>query len=110
MIDGRPVKTYEVEIDGYAPILYSGRTPGKARARAWQDFSAVYACSFHDFLVRSRIRLVPDPPGYGSRMRVCGKPATKVIGSGGVNSSAICFMYDGSHTIMRCHEMEVTPL
>lgn len=91
-------------MDGYTPMLYSARTPAKARARCYRDYCAAYdSATFHDFLVKSSVRRVDDPPGAHKRILVCGKPATRVIGRG----TGIYFMWDGSDEILTCHPMEL---
>lgn len=74
----RPIRTYEVIVDGFPPYLYSARSPAKARARAWRDYCAASDITFQKFLTISRINRVDDPPGVGRRVLVGGSPATTV--------------------------------
>lgn len=101
----KPIKTYEVHVDGYGEVLFSSRTPAKARWQAYQAFGVCSTCTFSEFLARSSIRLVANPPGIGDRIYVCGKPATRVIGrSPGGNY----YIYDDSDFIYTCHDSEIT--
>ncbi len=101
----KPIKTYEIKVDGNRAALYSARTPSKARASCWRDYSSTYDVSFRDFLSRSSIRRVDNPPGVGKRILVGGKPATRVIGFG----QYVHFMRDDSDVILRSHPADVQP-
>lgn len=105
MNSATPVRTYEVSVDGYSEVNYSARSPAKARARAWRDYSSMYECSFHRFLCMSRIRAVPNPPGIGQRIMVAGLPATRCLGGQG---HYVYFMRDESDAILCAHPADVT--
>lgn len=60
--DPRPWPIFEVRVDGYTPIVYTGRTQAKAYYRAYQDYSEHYRCSFWEWLTRSSIRRLDRPP------------------------------------------------
>lgn len=99
-----PVRTYSVKVDGFPAMLYSARSPGKARTRCYWDYVSVFdETTFKQFLTKSTVRRADDPPGVGKRILVCGKPATRVIGRG----SAIAFMWDDTDEIMVAHPTEV---
>lgn len=97
----RPIRTYEIAVDGYTPILYSARSPAKARWRAFVDYGVVSTCNFGEFLATSRCRRVDDPPEVGQRIVVFGKAARRVIGRGNA------FMYDDGDAILTAHDLDV---
>lgn len=104
----KPVRIYEVAVDGWGEAKYSARSPGKARARAYSDWTSVAdsSKSFGEFLVISRIRRVPETPGHGDRIVVNGETVTRVYhplsGSG-----CVYFMRDGSDKISTVHPSDV---
>lgn len=101
----QPIRTYQVIVRGFPPILYSARSPSKARAACWHDYQVMddRLTTFRDFLAMSSIRRVPDPPGIGERILVAGGPATRVIGHGQYTH----FIRDGSDVILLAHPSEV---
>lgn len=102
----KPVRTYAVTVNGFDALLYSARSPGKARARCYGDYlNYDDRTTFRQFLSMSRVRLADNPPGIGERILVCGKPATRIIGRG----SQIAIMYDDSDDIISAHHTEVAP-
>lgn len=101
-----PIRTYSVSVDGYTSVLYSARSASKARAQAWRDFSDMYTASFRDFLGRSSVVHVADPPGVHRRVAVAGEPATTVIGQG----HHVRYMLDGSDAVLLAHPSEVVYL
>lgn len=104
----KPIRTYAVKVEGFSPVLYSARSPAKARWRAYQDYGIVSTCTFRDFLSLSRCSLaIAVPPGVGDRILVCGKPATRVIGRSPVGNY---YMYDDSDVIYTAHETEIKPM
>lgn len=100
------IRTFRVNVDGYTSVLYSARSASKARAQAWRDFSDIYPVSFRDFLVRSSILRVADPPGVHRRVMVAGEPATTVIGQG----HHVRYILDDSDTVLLAHPSEVSYL
>lgn len=98
------IKTYEVRVDGYDPCKFVGRTPAKARWRAYQAFGIVSNCSFQEFLARSTIRKVNDMPGHGEQILVCGRPATRIIEPGHCGNR---YCYDDSDVIYTAHDSEI---
>lgn len=103
----KPVRCYEITVRGFPPMLYSARSPAKARTRCWHDYlSYDGSVSFGDFLRLSTVRSAEPPPGAHERILVCGKPATRIIERPGGGN---LFMYDGSDTVMRAHDMEIAP-
>lgn len=102
----KPIQTYAVKVEGFPAILYSARSPGKARSRCFDDWRSGCGgdqATFSGFLRISTVRRAENPPGIGERILVCGKPATRVIGRG----SSIAFMYDDGDEIMVAHPSEV---
>jgi hypothetical protein len=101
----RPIRTYELTVRGFPPMLYSARSPSAARARCWRDYGVMddRLTTFRDFLMMSSVRRVPDPPGIGERILVCGELATRVIGYGQYTH----FMRDDSDVILLAHPSEV---
>lgn len=104
----KPIRTYEVIVEGFPPYLYSARSPAKARVRAWRDYCSAYDASFKKFLTISRVHRVDDPPGVGKRIMVGGEPATTVYSYrvGG----HVYYMRDNSDVIVCSHPLDVTPL
>jgi hypothetical protein len=103
----RPIRTYEVLVYGYSGALYSARSPAKARWRAYQDFASCWSSvTFHDFLTRSTIRVIPNPPGIGERIMVSDLPATRVLAGGG---QYVGFMRDDSDVVLLSHPSDVKP-
>lgn len=102
----KPVSTYEITVRGFPPMLYSARTPSKARARCWRDYGIMddRVTTFKDFLLMSSLKKVPNPRGIGERILVAGLPATRVIGFGQYTH----FMRDDSDTILLAHPSEVS--
>lgn len=103
----RPIRTYAIKVEGFSPVLYSARTPAKARWRAYQDYGVVSTCSFAEFLRRSTISRADNPPSVGDRILVCGKPATRVIGR---TPNGNYYMHDDSDVIYTAHETEIKPM
>lgn len=104
----KPIRTYQVLVKGFGPILYSARSPSKARAACWRDYQVLddRLTTFKDFLRMSHISRAPDPPGIGERILVAGKPATRVIGHG----QYVHFMRDDSDAILKAHPADVMKL
>lgn len=101
----KPIRTYEVSVRGFPPTLYSARSPSKARARCYADYTAAYEISFKDFLKKSSVRRTEDPPGIGKRILVEGKPATRCIGHG--NGHYVHFMRDDGDVVLCSHPADV---
>lgn len=107
-VSDQKVKTYLIEIEGYSPVRYCARTMGKARYRAFVDFSSAWTVTFTEFVHRLlSCRRVANSGHTGERRLIAGEPATlvEIEGRGG-----IYFMRDGSDVIMSAHPMEVKPL
>ena len=106
----RPIRTYAVAVSGFdGDAIYSARSPAKARARAYYDFLSCYQnTTFHDFLVRSSVRRVPDPPGVGQRILVGGKPATRCYSMS--CGSNVPFMRDDGDVVLLSHPLDVEPM
>lgn len=100
----RPVRTYEVSISGFDPVLYSARTPSQARMRAFYAFRDAFDVAFKDFLKVARVKRVDDPPGLYRRVSIAGKPATVVLGHGG---HYVAFMRDDGDVILYSHPADV---
>jgi hypothetical protein len=99
------VRTYEVRIELYTPALYCARSPAKARARAYREFCSCHEVTFHNFLCRSSIRRVANPPGVGERIMVSGLPATRVLP---LHSHYVWFMRDGADQVLCSHPADVS--
>jgi hypothetical protein len=100
------VATYEVTVLGFDGVLYSARSPGKARARCFRDYQSYDdRTSFGEFLKISRVRRVDDPPGCGSRILVNGRVATRVYDPRG-SENAVHYMRDDSDEVFCCHPSE----
>jgi hypothetical protein len=101
------IRTYEVTVQDYPPVLYSARSAAKARARCWSDYASVDdRATFGGFLKISTIRRVPDPPGVGERILVGGLPATRVIGYS--HGHYVHFMRDDSDAVLLSHPNDVS--
>jgi len=104
----KPIRTYSVTVEGYAPVLFSARSPSKARWLAYQAYTEAFDCSFTRFLaLLGSVRQVDNPPGIGARFLVCGRPATRVLGR---SPEGLYFMRDDSDVIMVAHPSEIAPL
>jgi hypothetical protein len=101
----KPIRTYAVKVDGFPEVLYSARSPAKARARCWSEFTEAYEISFKDFLGKSTVRRADDPPGIGKRILVEGRPATRCIGYG--HDHYVHFMHDDSDVVLCSHPADV---
>lgn len=103
----RSIRTYEVTVTGFPPVLYSARTPGKAMAMCYRDYGIMDdRICFKDFMRKARVRRAPDPPGIGERILVGGLPATRCIGHG----PYIYFMRDDGHSVLCSHKADVIPM
>lgn len=103
----KPVRTYEVTVTGFPGVLYSARSPGKARARAWREYITLSEMTtFKAFLSISIVRRVPDPPGCGERIVVNGRTVTKVYSPVG-HRRGVHFMPDDSDAVLAAHPADV---
>jgi hypothetical protein len=106
----KPVRIYEVSVDGWGEAKYSARSPGKARARAYSDWTSAAGSSksFGEFLTMSRVRRVAETPGHGDRIVVSGRTVTRVyhplIGNG-----AVFYMRDDGDEVLSSHPLDVSP-
>ena len=108
-----PIRTYAVTVRGFDALLYSARSPGKARARCYRDYGNYDdRCTFAEFMKISGVRLAESPEGIGGRHLVAGKPATRVVdGNKGRDAgNRLLFMYDDSDDIVCAHPSEIQPL
>jgi hypothetical protein len=105
----KPVRIYEVAVDGWGEAKYSARSPGKARAHAYSDWSSAAGSSksFGEFLTMSRVRRIPETPGHGDRIVIFGETVTRVYHplSGG---GCVYFIRDDSDNISTVHPSDVT--
>lgn len=99
----QPIRAYEVIVQGFPPMLYSARTPAKARSRCWRDYQAASDCTFAQFLKISRIQRAPWADERHERVLVNGKPATLVIHS----HRRDLFIYDDGDDVMCAHHSEI---
>ena len=105
----KPIRTYEISVHGFPPGLYCARSPAKARARCYRDYSATFDCAtFKDFLKISTLRTVPNPPGVGDRIMVGSLPATRIYHP--CAGHYTWFMRDDSDTILCSHPADVQPM
>jgi hypothetical protein len=104
----KPVRTYEVSVVGFPPVKYSARSPGKARSRAYRDFTGAFDSykPFGEFMAMSTVRRIADPPGCGDRIVVAGETVTRVY-SPYTSASGVYFMRDGSDAISSVHPSEI---
>lgn len=103
----RAIRTYGVTIRGFPEALYSARSPAKARACCFRNFTEAYdGVSFREFLSSVTVRRADNPPGIGERITVLGKAATRCIGYG---SNRVWFMYDDGDVVLCAHPSDVTP-
>jgi hypothetical protein len=102
----KPIRTYSIKVPGFPAVLYSARSPARARATAWHDYRICEEVSFKRFLAISSIARVPDPPGVGKRVLICGEPATTIYGH---SSQYVWFMRDDSDVRLCSHPMDVQP-
>lgn len=98
------VRTYSVLVEGFPSAIYCARSPSKARAAAWRDYSIYQEVSFKRFLGISTIRRTDHPPGVGERVLIGGEPATTVYGH---SSQYVWFMRDGSDVLLCSHPLDV---
>ncbi len=102
----KSIGVYSVRVEGYGSAQYAARSPAKARARAWRDFCEIIgAIPFADFLRRSLVRRVPNPPGHGDRIMVLGSPATRVFSEG--HDHYVSFMRDDGDVVLFAHPADV---
>lgn len=101
----KPVRTFGVTVRGYPEMTYSARSPGKARARCYRDYCSTFDnVTFKDFLSRSTVRVIENPPGVGERIIVLGRPATRCFGYG---ANRIYFMRDDEDVVLCAHPSDV---
>jgi hypothetical protein len=105
----KPIRTYEISVDGWGEAKYSARSPGKARARAYSDWSSAAgsSCTFGEFLTFSTVRRVPDPPGCGDRIVVSGETVTRVYHPL-MGSNYVYFMRDDGDAVLSSHPSDVS--
>jgi len=101
----RTIKTYAVDVNGFPAVVYSARSPAKARVMAWRAYLSAYDASFKDFLRISTVRRIADPDGMYDRILVDSIPATRVIGRS--NGHYVYFVYDDSDVVLCSHPMDV---
>lgn len=103
----KPIRTYAVKVEGFPPVLYSARSQGKARSRAWRDYRAAYdRTSFAEFIKISRVSRAPDPPGCGERIIVSGQTVTRVYDPRN-SSNGVFYMKDDSDVVLCSHPSDV---
>lgn len=101
------LKAFEVTVQGFEPIIYSGRTAAKARRRAYRDYCSYDdRCTFAAFLKISTVRRAPHHDARHKRVLVCGKAATIIIHPNRTD----LFVYDGSDDVMSAHPTEIEEL
>ena len=99
------VKPYSVAVDGFMPITYYAASPGKARAKAFRDYSVAFSdCTFHRFLCLSSVHKGTPGAGYGEEILVEGEPAYRIPINEG---HYVGFCRPGGEEVMRCHPRDV---
>ena len=100
------VKTIEVTVKGFPPVLVSHRTPSKAFARAWEQYCSYDdGCSFGKFMQIARRKTVDNPPGVGEAVTVLGRSAWTVE----PRQHTTKFIYCDGGPIMSAHHSEIVP-
>mgnify|MGYP001067321889 CR=1 FL=1 len=105
MSDDFKMKRWLVMVLGHGDVTFDAPSRGKAQAKAFRAYQAAYdACTFRDFLKRSRVTRQHDvPPEYGMRIEVDGEPAF-MIGYSGSNS--LRFVRPGEEQIFTSHLLD----
>ncbi|AEH88173.1 hypothetical protein [Mesorhizobium opportunistum] len=101
------LKPYAVAVYGYNEVQYEAASPAKARAKAWRDFTSAHDCSFHDFLIRSTVRRIPDPPRFGEKVLVSGEVAYLCLPS---HNQYTRFAREDSEGVFYSHPADVRPI
>ncbi|MBV48199.1 MAG: hypothetical protein CMN10_07030 [Roseobacter sp.] len=101
---GQPIKTIEVTVQGFPPVTASHVTAAAAFADVWRKYQ-VYddRCTFRRFMEIATRRVVPNPPGVGDPINVCGRPAWSLEPPAHTRA----FVYDGERVPMRAHHSEI---
>lgn len=97
------IKSIEVSVGGFDPVVYSHVSPAAAFVRAWGDYCNAYECTFRHFMKIARRRKVENPEGVGAPIRVCGRKAWTIE----PRRHSTRFVYDGERTIMTAHHSEI---
>lgn len=100
------LKPYGVTVYGYSEVSYEAASPAKARAKAWRDFTSAYDCCFRDFLSRSTVRRIPDPPRFGEKVLVSGEVAYLCLPS---HNQYTRFAREDSEGVFYSHPAHVRP-
>jgi hypothetical protein len=103
----KPIRTYEVTVQGFPGSLYSARSPAKARVRCWYSYSSYRDVTFREFLRISSIKRIENPPGVGDRILVGGREAVRASGG---NSHYVAFMRDDSDEVYFSHPLDVSQI
>ena len=97
------VNPYEVTVRGHPAYTYFAASRGKAQADAWRDFGVGADINYGGFLKISRCRRIPNPPEFGEKITVSGKPAYRIP----VNFGYPCFVRPDSDVILTTHPLDL---
>lgn len=102
------IKRYCVAVVGFPDVYFFARSPGQARAKAWNAYThADDRCTFKRFLQISRVtRHRRVPPGFGDEIMVGDEPAYRVSS----DSQYVQFVRPGSDVILNSHPLDVKEL
>lgn len=100
------LKAYEVTVCGYSPVRYEAPSPGKARAKAFRDFTECRNRTFREFLAESTIHRIPDPPRFGEPVLVSGAPAYLCLD---LHGQYVRFARDDSDVVLFSHPLDIAP-
>lgn len=108
MADDAPsfiMKAYDVHVRGFPAHRVYAASPGKARAKSWQEYGAVSDGSFADFLKISSVGRAVTPEHFGAQITVNGTPGFYISS----NSQYIQFVYPDADVILNAHPLDVEP-
>lgn len=97
------IKSIEVSVRGFDPVVYSHVTAAAAFSRAWSDYCHAFECTFRHFMTIARRRTVENPAGVGEPIRVCGRNAWTLE----PRRHTTRFVYDGERVVMTAHHSEI---
>ncbi|MEO1042812.1 MAG: hypothetical protein AAFX52_11020 [Pseudomonadota bacterium] len=98
-----PVKSLEVTVQGFPPMVFTGATASKAFVGAWRQYCHAYQCTFGHFMTIAKRRAVPNAAGVGEPIRVNGRKAWTME----PRQHSTAFIYDGEDDVMVAHHTEI---
>lgn len=99
----KPIHTLRVSVFGYGEAQVSHVSPGAAFAEAWRMFCNAHEVSFRRFMIMAHRVSIPNPPGVGDPVRVCGRNAWIVE----PHQHAPKFIYKGERAILSAHHSDI---